>query len=146
MNGVFRDQFQRARDDTLHTMLIASLGVVGVAAAVLGWLLAGRALRPLQRITATARRVADRNLHERIALVGVTTIMMRRPCDRYRPLGLLGGKLLLRLTTIAPFWRYTYTFIRWRPVSWRELRGLMGQAPGFDSAARTALQARKELV
>jgi hypothetical protein len=41
--------------------------------------------------------------------------------DRYRPLG-LGGKLLLRLTSIAPFWRSTYTFIRWRPVSWRELR------------------------
>jgi signal transduction histidine kinase len=30
----------------------------------------GRALPPLQHITATARRVADRSLHERIALVG----------------------------------------------------------------------------
>jgi signal transduction histidine kinase len=73
IHDMFRDRFQRARDATLQTMLIASLvslGVVGVVAALLGWLLAGRALRPLQRITATARRVADRSLHERIALDG----------------------------------------------------------------------------
>jgi signal transduction histidine kinase len=64
-------ELARARDETLSSMLVASLvllGVVGVAAAGLGWLLAGRALRPLQQITATARRVADRSLHERIAL------------------------------------------------------------------------------
>jgi signal transduction histidine kinase len=68
-----RAQFQQDRDDTLNTMLIASLvalGVVGVIAGAFGWLLAGRALHPLQRITATARRVADRSLHERIALDG----------------------------------------------------------------------------
>jgi signal transduction histidine kinase len=66
-------QLLRARDETLNTMLIASLialGVVGVIAAGFGWLLAGRALAPLQQITATARRVADRSLHERIALDG----------------------------------------------------------------------------
>jgi len=68
-----RAQFQQDRDDTLDTMLIASLialGVVGVAAGGFGWLLAGRALHPLQQITATARRVADRSLNERIALDG----------------------------------------------------------------------------
>ncbi|HYU66585.1 MAG TPA: HAMP domain-containing sensor histidine kinase [Jatrophihabitantaceae bacterium] len=66
-------EFQRAREETLNTMLVASLvllGVVGVAAAAFGWLLAGRALHPLHQITATARRVADRSLHERIALAG----------------------------------------------------------------------------
>jgi signal transduction histidine kinase len=66
-------QRQQDRDDTLHAMLVASLvalGVVGIAAGGFGWLLAGRALRPLQDITATARRVADRSLHERIALEG----------------------------------------------------------------------------
>jgi signal transduction histidine kinase len=66
-------EFQRARQATLDTMLVASfvlLGVVGVVAAASGWLLAGRALHPLQQITATARRVADRSLHERIALDG----------------------------------------------------------------------------
>ncbi|CAN5244320.1 HAMP domain-containing sensor histidine kinase [soil metagenome] len=68
-----RAQFQQDRDDTLDTMLIVSLialGVVGLVAAGFGWLLAGRALHPLQQITATARRVADRSLHERIALDG----------------------------------------------------------------------------
>jgi signal transduction histidine kinase len=66
-------QLARARDETLNSMLVASvvlLGVVGLVAAGLGWLLAGRALRPLLEITATARRVADRTLHERIALDG----------------------------------------------------------------------------
>jgi signal transduction histidine kinase len=67
------DQLQQGRDDTLRAMLVASLvalGVIGVAAGGFGWLLAGRALRPLQDITATARRVADRSLHQRIALDG----------------------------------------------------------------------------
>jgi len=71
-----RAQFQQDRDDTLDAMLVASLvalGAVGVAAAGFGWLLAGRALQPLQQITATARRVADRSLHERIASTAPTT-------------------------------------------------------------------------
>jgi signal transduction histidine kinase len=66
-------QFQRDRDDALNSMLIASLialGAIGATAGALGWLLAGRALHPLQQITATARRVADRSLNERIALDG----------------------------------------------------------------------------
>jgi len=68
-----RAQLQQGRHNTLRAMLIASLvalGVIGVVAGGFGWLLAGRALRPLQDITATARRVADRSLHERIALDG----------------------------------------------------------------------------
>jgi signal transduction histidine kinase len=66
-------QAERERQDTLRGMLVwslASLGAVGVAAGGFGWLLAGRALQPLQNVTATARRVAERNLHERIALDG----------------------------------------------------------------------------
>jgi signal transduction histidine kinase len=68
-----RAQFQQDRDDTLDAMLVASLvalGIVGVAAGGFGWLLAGRTLQPLQQITATARRVADGSLHERIAFDG----------------------------------------------------------------------------
>jgi signal transduction histidine kinase len=66
-------QFRQDRDATLNTILIASLislGVVGVIAGGFGWFLAGQALHPLQQITATARRVADRSLHERIGLTG----------------------------------------------------------------------------
>jgi signal transduction histidine kinase len=71
--AALQDQFRRDRDNTLDTMLVASLvalGVIGVIAGGFGWLLAARALHPLQRITATARRVADRSLHERIGLKG----------------------------------------------------------------------------
>jgi signal transduction histidine kinase len=38
--------------------------------AGLGWVMAGRVLRPLQQITATARRMSQSRLHERIALRG----------------------------------------------------------------------------
>lgn len=66
-------QVEREREETLRAMLtwsLFALAVVGIVAGGFGWLLAGRALRPLQQITATARRVADRSLHERIALAG----------------------------------------------------------------------------
>jgi signal transduction histidine kinase len=66
-------QFLQDRDNTLNTMLVASLtalAVAGVIAGGFGWFLAGQALQPLQEITATARRVADRSLHERIGLTG----------------------------------------------------------------------------
>lgn len=72
-HDAFTVQLQQARDDTLNTMLTGSLillGVVGVIAGGFGWLLARQALRPLRQITATARRIADRSLHERVALVG----------------------------------------------------------------------------
>ncbi|GIH19146.1 sensor histidine kinase [Rugosimonospora africana] len=62
----------------LHTLLTRggiALAVIGAAAIALGWLIAGRMLQPLQRMTETARRIAeapaaDRGLHERIALDG----------------------------------------------------------------------------
>ncbi|MCT2585414.1 HAMP domain-containing protein [Actinophytocola sp. S1-96] len=65
--------------DAASTSLLAqgaiALGVVGGAAAGLGWLVAGRVLAPLHRVTDTARRIslapaADKGLHERIALRG----------------------------------------------------------------------------
>jgi signal transduction histidine kinase len=71
--GAIAAQADRERQDTLRGMLVwslVSLGAVGVAAGGFGWLLAGRALQPLQNVTATARRVAERSLHERIALDG----------------------------------------------------------------------------
>ena len=52
------------------TVYIVSLVVITAVSAAAGWLLAGRALAPLRRITATARRVSGENLGERIALRG----------------------------------------------------------------------------
>jgi signal transduction histidine kinase len=52
---------------TVTAVTIAVLTLVSVLA---GWWLSGRLLRPLHRITATARRLSLSNLHERIALAG----------------------------------------------------------------------------
>ena len=54
-------------------LLIASaiaLAVFAVAATAIGWLLAGRVLRPLSTITAAAQRISASSLHERLALPG----------------------------------------------------------------------------
>jgi len=57
----------------LHALLEQSgfaLVVMGVLAFALGWLVAGRVLRPLRGITATARAISATSLHERLALTG----------------------------------------------------------------------------
>jgi signal transduction histidine kinase len=61
------------RSDTLHRLLVEyvfALAVMTMISVGAGWLLAGRALRPLREITATARRVSGENLGERIGLTG----------------------------------------------------------------------------
>ncbi|MFB9678911.1 sensor histidine kinase [Streptosporangium vulgare] len=60
---------------SLLTQGLIALVVVGAAAVWLGWVVAGRVLVPLHRVTETARRIAaapmaERGLHERIALEG----------------------------------------------------------------------------
>ncbi|MCC5576502.1 HAMP domain-containing histidine kinase [Microtetraspora sp. AC03309] len=57
----------------LSEMLRSSLLImilIGIVALVLGYLVADRALRPLDRVTETARRLSESTLHERIALDG----------------------------------------------------------------------------
>lgn len=70
-------QAVRAAADLRASMLSYQWGVTAVAVVVLacvavfaGWWLSGRVLRPLHRITATARRLSLANLDERIALTG----------------------------------------------------------------------------
>jgi len=63
----------RLRSDALHRLVVEylfALGVMTMISVAAGWLLAGRALRPLRDITATARRVSGENLGERIGLTG----------------------------------------------------------------------------
>jgi len=61
----------RAReDDALLLYFGIALGIMVVVAAALGWFVAGRALRPLRRITESARRISATNLHERLAIEG----------------------------------------------------------------------------
>ena len=58
---------------------IAALLVMVVLSIGFGWLIAGRLLRPLRTITATARDISATNLHERLALSG--------PDDEFKELG-----------------------------------------------------------
>ena len=61
------------REKTLHELVVQSslaLALMALASVGLGWVLAGRVLRPIQDMTATARRLSDTNLHERLALEG----------------------------------------------------------------------------
>ena len=60
-------------DATMDQLLINSgiaLALMAVISIGLGWLTAGRVLRPLRKITSTARRISATNLHERLALTG----------------------------------------------------------------------------
>jgi signal transduction histidine kinase len=69
----FRDAQKEITNQNLHRLLVESgiaLGVMAVVSVGLGWVVAGRMLRPLHTITTTARRLSDVNLHERIGLEG----------------------------------------------------------------------------
>jgi signal transduction histidine kinase len=54
----------------LRTQYAIALAAMTGLSVLLGWGVAGRVLRPLQRITATAQRVSQDNLDERIGLEG----------------------------------------------------------------------------
>ncbi len=80
------------RSDALHRLLVeyvVALGAMTIVSVVAGWLLAGRALRPLRDITATARRVSGENLGERIGLKG--------PADELKELADTFDGMLARL-------------------------------------------------
>lgn len=82
------------RERVLHQLLTQSaiaLAGMGTISIALGWLVAGRALRPLRTITATARAISAANLHERLALNG--------PDDELTELGDTFDELLARLET-----------------------------------------------
>jgi signal transduction histidine kinase len=61
---------REAELDRLLTDSILALILTSAVSVLFGWLMAGRALRPIHRITATARRLSSENLHERVALAG----------------------------------------------------------------------------
>jgi signal transduction histidine kinase len=79
---------QDALDEVALQYAVAFAGVLLVAAAV-GWLVAGRVLAPLKRISATAKRVSEKRLGERIPVTG--------PEDELRELGETLNSMLDRL-------------------------------------------------
>jgi two-component system sensor histidine kinase VanS len=76
----------------LHQGLIQSgiaLAIMTVVSVALGWLVAGRVLRPLRTMTVATRQISERNLNERLALSG--------PRDELRDLADTVDGLLARL-------------------------------------------------
>jgi signal transduction histidine kinase len=73
----------------LLTFSAIALGVIAVLAAAIGWLIAGRVLRPLSTITAAAKRISATSLDERLALHG--------PDDELKELADTLDSLLARL-------------------------------------------------
>ncbi|MFG2732294.1 sensor histidine kinase [Streptomyces canus] len=63
----------RQRQEAQRTLLTRSgiaLGVMTGVSGGLGWLMAGRVLRPVRVMTERARRISAHNLHERLAMPG----------------------------------------------------------------------------
>jgi len=92
MNDCVQQAAAGLRNDTLDQLLIESgiaLGIMAVVSVGLGWLMAGRVLSPLRTITAAARRISARSLHQRIAMSG--------PDDELKELGDTFDQLLGRL-------------------------------------------------
>jgi signal transduction histidine kinase len=78
----------------LHQLLAWSgvaLGIMTVLAIGLGWVTAGRVLRPLRSMKTITRRITESNLHERLALPG--------PDDEVKDLADTIDGLLARLET-----------------------------------------------
>jgi hypothetical protein len=60
-------------DAVSHSFLVGSLialGVMTVLSVLIGWMAAGRVLRPLRVMTAATRRISAESLHERLAMPG----------------------------------------------------------------------------
>jgi signal transduction histidine kinase len=89
-----RDQAARQHAADLQQLLVQSgiaLAIMAVISIALGWLVAGRVLRPLRTMTATTREISARNLHERLAVGG--------PRDELKDLADTVDGLLGRLET-----------------------------------------------
>ena len=76
----------------LHALLVQSaiaLAVMAVLSFALGWVMAGRVLRPIRSIITTAEAISASSLHERLALDG--------PDDEFKKLATAIDALLARL-------------------------------------------------
>ncbi|MFD0519430.1 sensor histidine kinase [Paractinoplanes durhamensis] len=88
------DFARQERAAQLHELLTYSglaLAIVSVLALALGWLMAGRILRPVRTMTTTIQRISAHNVHDRLAATG--------PRDELRDLSDTVDGLLQRLDT-----------------------------------------------
>ena len=88
----FTRALSKRRSEDLHNLQAGygvALVIMALVSGVLAWIVAGRVLAPLRTITATAERISDTNLHERLAMPG--------PRDELRLLADTIDRLLERL-------------------------------------------------
>ncbi|MFC9384953.1 sensor histidine kinase [Streptomyces venezuelae] len=85
------DDISRAAREQMLMWSSLALLATACCAVVVGWWTAGRVLRPVHDMTARARRLSERNLHDRIAVSG--------PDDELKELGDTIDALLGRLET-----------------------------------------------
>ncbi|MFJ3584600.1 sensor histidine kinase [Streptomyces sp. NPDC090127] len=83
------DDVSRAAGEQMLMWSCLALVVMAFCAVAVGWWTAGRVLRPVHEMTARARRLSERNLHERVAASG--------PDDELKELGDTIDALLGRL-------------------------------------------------
>ena len=92
--AAIRRKFDHHRARALTILVgecLLALAALAVVAGAFGWVMAGRALSPVRRITQTARRAADGNLRGRIGLAG--------PADEVKELADTFDVMLERLDT-----------------------------------------------
>ncbi|MFE9135141.1 sensor histidine kinase [Streptomyces sp. NPDC007355] len=85
------DDISRAAGEQMLMWSSLALIAITCCAVVVGWWTAGRVLRPVHEMTARARRLSERTLHDRIAVSG--------PDDELKELGDTIDALLGRLET-----------------------------------------------
>lgn len=94
VNGLVKQELATQRADVLNTLLLESavaLGIMAVVSVLLGWLMAGRVLRPLRTMSHRVRHLSEDRLHERLAVAG--------PSDELKDLADTFDGLLARLET-----------------------------------------------
>lgn len=92
VNQAFQEVQRAAQRDAVHRARVwtaVALGLMGLAAAVVGWMIAGRTLKAIRRITARAREASATRLWSRVALDG--------PDDEIKELGDTFDDMLDRL-------------------------------------------------
>lgn len=94
--GASTDQFTYFQSGVIEQVLarlavlfFLVLAVLVFASVGVGWIMAGRVLRPVHAITAAARRLSQENLHERLRLIG--------PADELKELSDTFDEMLERL-------------------------------------------------
>ena len=94
VTGLVKQELAAQRADVFSGLLVESAVALGIMAAVsllLGWLTAGRVLRPLRTMIDRVRHLSEDNLHERLAVAG--------PPDELKDLADTFDGLLARLET-----------------------------------------------